>query len=306
LYDADPVTNGEAETTSTAPDFEGVPIAEASRQLGIPMPTLRSWERRYAMPATVRGLGKHRRYTEQELQGLRLMRDEIARGKRAGLAAQSVRELMGLTGDAADFITAILSAAERHDPMSVRDQLAKAHATLGLAACLDEVLLPAMQQVGLWWETGRCDIDTEHLSTEAARGWLESLNDFAPPPSRPTTIVLACGPTDLHTVGLEALAVLLRYRQWPCRMLGARTSVPALTAAVAASGAGAVVVVSHLNNGRKRAIQAVHAANNLGVEVFYAGNAFNSARSRRNLPGTYLGSRLDGACELITRQLAAD
>ena len=116
--------------------------------------------------------------------------------------------------------------------------------------------------------------------------------------------MLACGPTDLHTIGLEAVCVLLRYEGWSCRLLGARTSVPALGAAIHATGAGAVVIVSHLNSGRARAVQSLLAADRAGVTVFYAGNAFTSPRSRRNLPGSYLGTRLQEASEIIETGLA--
>lgn len=263
------------------------------------MPTLRSWELRYNMPATVRGTGKHRRYSADELHGLRLMRDEIARGTRASLAAQSVRNVLGLTGAAADFVTDILDASQRSDPTAVRAHLNRAHATLGLAACLDDVLMPAMKQVGLWWQSGRCDVEQEHLTTEAARAWLETLMAYAPQPASPTPIVLACGPTDLHTIGLEAMAILLRYQERSCRLLGARTSVEALTTAIEASSARTVILASHLNTGRLHAIRSLRAAHDLGVQVYYAGNAFTSPRNRRGLPGTYLGLRLDDACTLI-------
>jgi methanogenic corrinoid protein MtbC1 len=269
------------------------------------MTTLRSWELRYNIPERVRTAGTHRRYSPAELHALRLMRDEIARGTRASLAAKSVRELLGVSGAAADFVDDILAASERSDPAAVRDHLSRAHAALGLPVCLDDVLLPAMKQVGLWWQTGRCDVEQEHLTTEVARAWMEALVACAPEPASHTPIVLACGPTDLHTIGLEAMATLLRYRRWACRSLGARTSVPALTTAVRATGARAVVVVSHLNTGRKRAVQSLRATTDLGTAVFYAGNAFSSPRSRRNLPGTYLGGRLDDACDLIDSTLTS-
>jgi hypothetical protein len=284
--------------------YPGLPIAEVSRQLGVPMPTLRSWELRYGIPPTDRTFGKHRRYSASELHTLRLMRDEIARGKRASLAADAVRDLLGIAGPAGDLITAILAASERADPVAVRTLLGDAHAALGLGPCLDEVLLPAMQQVGLWWQTGRCTVEDEHLTTEAARSWLETLSSSAPEPSRTTPIVLACGPTDLHTIGLEALCVMLRHERWSCRLLGARTAVPALAAAVRATRAGAVVIVSHLSSGRARAVQSMRAADRAGVRVFYAGNAFSSPRSRRSVPGLFLGTRLQGACDLIETELA--
>jgi DNA-binding transcriptional MerR regulator len=280
----------------------GVSIAEVSRRLGVPMPTLRSWELRYNIPARTREVGKHRRYSADELHSLRLMRDEIARGTRASLAAQSVRNLLGLTGPAADFVADILEASQRSDPAAVRAHLIRAHTDLGLATCLDDVLMPAMQQVGLWWQNGRCDVEQEHLTTEAARAWLETLMAYAPQPAGPVPIVLACGPTDLHTIGLEAMAILLRHRQRSCRLLGARTSVEALSTAIEASSARTVVIVSHLNTGRLRAIDSLRAAEDLGVQVYYAGNAFSSPRNRRGLPGTYLGLRLKDACTLIVRR----
>ena len=183
------------ERDAPAGSFPGLPIAEVSRQLGVPMPTLRSWELRYGIPATVRTTGRHRRYTPSELHALRLMRDEIARGRRASLAADAVRELLGITGPAAAHIAAILDASERSDPVAVRAHLDEAHHALGLGPCLDDVLLPAMQQVGLWWQTGRCTVEDEHLTTEAARAWLEALNSSAPAPARTPSLVLACGPT---------------------------------------------------------------------------------------------------------------
>ena len=89
------------------------PITEASRLLSIPMPTLRSWELRYGIPGGSREPGRHRRYTDQELHALRLMRDEIARGRRAGAAAQTVRSLLGRSGPAGELIEQALAASER-------------------------------------------------------------------------------------------------------------------------------------------------------------------------------------------------
>lgn len=270
-----------------------------SRALGVPISTLRSWERRYDMPALVRAPGRHRRYTPANLHEMRLMRDEIARGQHASLAAKSVHDLLALTGPAAEAVAAILTAAQQGDSLAIHTHLDRARDELGLPSCLDDVLLPAMRQIGLWWAVGRCDIKQEHLATEAARAWLEMLLAHAPPPEPTNPIVLACGPTDLHTIGLEALTVLLRYRRRGCRLLGARTDTAALLLAIAASAASAVVIVSHLSSARQRAIASIRACQATGTPVFYAGNAFTTPRSRRTLPGTYLGTRLDHALHLI-------
>lgn len=286
-----------------ADDARGVPIAEVALILGVPMPTLRSWELRYGIPTLTRGMGQHRRYLPQEVHALRLMRDEISRGQQASLAAASVREVLGIDGEEGALIHRILAASERLDAAAIRVLLDEASRTLGLKDCVDDVVLPAMRQIGVWWTVGQCDFDQERLTTEAIRGWLDRRSAFAPPPDRPQPILLACGPSDLHTIGLEAMAMLLREDGWACRVLGARTPTPTLAAAAAATAALAVVVVSHLSTGRIRAIASMEAVRQLHVPVFYAGNAFTATRSRRGVPGIYLGPSIGGACELISGAL---
>ena len=161
-----------------------------------------------------------------------------------------------------------------------------------------------MQQVGLWWQTGRCTVEDEHLTTEAARAWLENLSSSAPAPARTAPIVLACGPTDLHTIGLEALCVLLRHERLElsaprCADLRARPGHG--RARLLGRGRRDRVPPQHRPGTRGR----VHArSRSCGVKVFYAGNAFSAPRTRRNLPGRFLGTRLQEACELIEAELA--
>lgn len=285
-------------------DPRGVPIKDVALILGVPMPTLRSWELRYGIPALSRGPGQHRRYLPDEVNALRLMRDEIARGQQAAVAAQSVRRLLGGQGPAQELIHQILGAAERLDPSSIRDRLDEATETLGLAVCIDDVLLPAMRQIGVWWAVGHCDVVQERMATEAVRAWLDRRSAFAPPPTRPRSILLACGPSDLHTIGLESTAVLLRYEGWPCRVLGAKTSTATLATAARATAVAGVVVVSHLATGRRRGIESIRAVSELGIEVFYAGNAFSTQRSRRGVPGRFLGGSITDACAELTQALA--
>lgn len=282
----------------------GLAIAEVSRLLGLPAPTLRSWERRYGIPATARSVGGHRRYTDEALHQLRLMRDEIARGRSAAAAAESVRLLLRdqdlvATGHVRD----LLAASERLDPAGVRSVLDAARDDLGIAAAIDAVMFPTMRQIGGWWETGRCDIAQEHLTTEAARGWLSRLGASAPAPVRHYPIVIACGPRDLHTLGGEALAVLLAYSGHSCRMLGARTPAKTLVTAVQATSAAAAVVISHLASGRRPAADAIRAVGDTGCPVFYAGNALAHPRSRSGLPGIYLGENIALAAARIDEAL---
>ncbi len=284
-------------------DARGVTIGEASRVLGVPMPTLRSWELRYGMPGISRARGRHRRYLPAEIHAIRLMRDEIARGQPAGVAAATVREVLGIGGRAGELIALLLADSKRLDPAGVRSRLDEAAEALGLSGCVDDVLLPAMRQVGVWWEMGHCDIAQERMTTEAVRAWLDRRSAFAPAPSRSRPILLACGPRDLHTIGLESMALLLRYEGWPCRVLGAHVPTVSVVAAAKATDAAAVVIVSHLATGRRKAVESIEAVDAEGVTVFYAGNSFAVARSRSSIPGIYLGTRIEDARAVVVETL---
>jgi len=199
----------------------------------------------------------------------------------------------------AAFVREIVVACADFDPTRVRDGLNLAVDALTLGACVDDVLFPALREIGLLWQHGHLDLEAERLSSEAVRGWLEALALQAPEPTDAAPVILACGPADRHSIGLEALGVLLRRQRRRCRFLGSRTSVQTLTTAIEANPPSGVVIVSHLEANRVGATQALRAAAAMGPAVFYAGHGFASVQVRRNVPGTYLDMTLQAACALI-------
>jgi len=160
-----------------------------------------------------------------------------------------------------------------------------------------------MRQVGVAWQTGRCDISQEHLVTHAARGWLRKILAAGPDPWQPHTIVLSCGPADLHTLGLEAVEVLLAQRGWQSHLLGGRIPPAVLTAAITRTGAAATIVVSHIATHRRATVAALRAADRTGTRLFYAGNAFLSPAARKDVPGRYLGEDVVNAVDTVSEAL---
>lgn len=289
-----------AHDVAAGPD--GPAISQVSELLGVPAPTLRSWERRYGIPTVPRSRGGHRRYAEDQLVQLRLMRDEISRGKRAAEAALAVRLLLDRDNPDRARIDAVMEAVELRDASTIKLVLDGSLLEIGLAATIDAVLMPTLRQAGAWWERGRCDQSQEHLLTETAREWLARAR-MAPVHPDEMPVLLSCGPQDLHTLGLEALAALLAENQRACRVLCGPTSETALVAAARTAGAAAVVVVSQLRSHRRSAIASVRAVEAAGYPVFFAGNAFALATERRDIPGTYLGDAFTTACATLLESL---
>lgn len=277
-------------------------MQEASQALNVPAPTIRSWERRYGVPVADRSRGGHRRYTGDQLDRLRLMRDLIAQGRRPVDAATQVKA--GLPTSPGPLVEAFLQGACELAPDSIGHVLEVARANLGLDRTVDEVLLPAMRRVGEWWHAGRIDVAHEHLATHATRAWLATLaptDQLRPEPP----IILGCGPSDHHTLALEAMAALLRSRHWDCRLLGARTPVESLRRAVRETDAAAVVLVCHLAAGRAAAVEALRRVERPGTQLFYAGGSFATRGARRRVPGRYLGTHLARAADLVTDVVVA-
>ena len=290
----DDATDGESR------ESDELTIQQASAALDVPAPTIRSWERRYGVPVVDRSSGGHRRFTADQLERLRSMRDLIAGGRRPGEAAALVRA--GHSAGPGPLVEAFLQGTRELASDRITRTLEVAGETLGLDRTVDEVLMPAMRQIGELWHAGRLDVAHEHLAANATQVWLAA---WAPPGALRLgpPIVLSCGPLDHHTLGLEAIGALLRQRLWDCRMLGARTPVGSLVQAIEATGAAAAVVTCQMTTGRPAAVEALRNIEPTGAHLFYAGGAFGTPRGREGVPGRYLGTNLAQAADLMTEAL---
>jgi DNA-binding transcriptional MerR regulator len=287
-------------TSSSRDQADGMRIATVSKLLAIPVPTIRSWERRYEFPAPPRTDGLHRRYGEIDIEQLRAVRDLVIKGHATREAVALVRSAVAARSVDTHPTGPVVEAALALDPTRLRAALDASAERLGVEDTIRRAVLPAMQEIGSRWATGRCDVEHEHLATEGVRNWLARQAFLAPPPFRPHPIVLACGPKDLHTIGLEAFAVLLARRGWPCRVLGAITPTDALVSAVGALRAVGAVVTAQRGVTRGSAIETISAvAASPGVRAFYAGDAFAAPAARKGIRGIYLGEDLVDAVRVL-------
>lgn len=273
-------------------------VSAVSLLLGVPVPTIRSWERRYGFPQPKRTSGAHRRYGFREVDQLRALRDEIASGRPASEAVDSVRGRSRTVGEE-DRVRSIVEAGLAYDVRTIRTHLEQSALELGLDAAVETVVLPVLREIGTLWQSGRCQVAQEHLSSQEIRAWLsQRLAGFVPPSNAPS-VLLACGPRDLHSIGLEAFFVMLTRRGLACRLLGAQTPASSLVAAVESTHPDAVIVTSHLSTNRRQAVEALRAVEDLPVRLFYAGNAFTGETMRRGIPGRYLGRELAAAADVV-------
>jgi DNA-binding transcriptional MerR regulator len=275
----------------------GLGIAEVSAQLAVPAPTLRSWERRYSLPVGHRTAGGHRRYTPEDVLVLQRLRDEIALGRPPAAAAAFAVE--SVQAPATVLVEELIAGALELDSLRVIASLDRARMLLGLDSAVDEVLMPAMRELGQGWSEGRYDVAHEHLASGAVQQWLRQVGSSAPDATSSGAVLLACALRESHTLALDALTVLLGQRGVDCRSLGARTPIASLLLAVRETEAVAVVLVSHVAEARPAAVAALEVLAATPAAVFYAGGSFSSERARAGLPGTYLDTHLATAADQV-------
>ena len=253
------------------------------------------------------------RFGELVSQERRQALSEAARSVGGGAAIGKNRMAQAAAGgdqaSAAQHIRRVLRAAEDLDPLGIQAELDRAAKVLGLARCVDDIVQPAMRQLHQLLATGQYDEAQDRMAAEAVRAWLNHRAAFAPAPQEIGPILLACGPRDRDTIALESLALLLRFQRWPCRVLGARVPTFTLTIAAQAADAAGVVVISTESRNQRQAIVSLQAVDELGIPVFFAGNAFESEHPRTELAGAVSGdhaSRVRLATLLIEHAVRPD
>jgi DNA-binding transcriptional MerR regulator len=66
-------------------------IGEISLATGVPIATLRDWDRRHGLSPSQRTIGNHRRYTESDADLVVRVRDLVGQGRRLGASVSQAR-----------------------------------------------------------------------------------------------------------------------------------------------------------------------------------------------------------------------
>ncbi len=219
-------------------------IGEFARRVAVSPELLRAWEARYGLLQPIRSGGGFRLYTAQDGERVARMKAGLDEGLSAAEAARralaQARPPDGLLEDAQ---RRLLSAARIYDEPALHAILDEALAGFALETVLQELILPALREVGAQWERGDLEIGQEHFASNLVRERLLGLARLWGRGSGPLAI-LACAPGERHDIGLIAFGLVLRSHGWRILFLGADTPVETLERTAASNPARLVVVAS--------------------------------------------------------------
>ena len=146
-------------------------IGAVSRATGIPVNTLRTWERRYKFPNAQRSDGGQRLYSPDVVPHLNLINLALQKGFRPkqvmSLDLASLQELVGKNTPPKpteeDEVQLWVDAARRLDGDFLDASFHMSSSQLGLQGFVIEKLVPFIQELGNSWIEGKIQIFHEHF-----------------------------------------------------------------------------------------------------------------------------------------------
>lgn len=214
-------------------------IGAVSAATGIPVETIRTWERRYGFPKAERKPSGHRVYGLSAVPRLRRVAEAIARGHRAAeVVAASEAALEALLGVPMPEVAATTAPTVPFEPDSADDLLAAVRqfdserlkrafvrdwARLGPIQFLEQRAAPFLTAVGEAWAGGQLDIRHEHFGSSCLGDFLRTVRLPLDERARGPIVALATLPGESHSLGLQMASVVLALAGWRVLFLGAET-----------------------------------------------------------------------------------
>jgi|SRR5579872_2056696 len=213
----------------SAPDIPLYNIQAVAAATGVPTITLRSWERRYGVPAPRRDPKGYRLYSERDIEVVRWLREQVRHGVGISRAVNVFRALRTAedttrehqTFDPRDLRHRLLEDIFRLDEAGILTTITEVLAVMPVEDAVLEIFQATLYDVDESWAAGDLSVTCEHFAANIIRGALIQLLRLAPRPVRPERLIVGCGPGELHDIGALTVALLLRRRGFGVVFVGA-------------------------------------------------------------------------------------
>ncbi len=219
-------------------------IGTLSSVTGVPVDTLRTWERRYGFPAPIaRTEGSHRRYSADTITVVQLIVRALELGHRpsavVGRDSEELRRLIGPRfqdsssrpksppGDP-HIVERWVELTRELDGEGLTSEFHLCLAEMAAIDFLERRMAPYLAEIGERWARGELRVSQEHFASEQAREFLSTqwrrLAERVRGPGH-ASVVLATPPGEQHVLGLHMAAWVVARANARVVFLGADTPV---------------------------------------------------------------------------------
>lgn len=250
-------------------------VGAVARRVGVPVATLRSWNRRYGIGPQRHRPGEHRSYTSTDLAMVTRMVELVRAGASPGSAARAARAVAEPAPRRGD-VRPVLAAAERMDVARLLTLLSAHVAHHGVGDTWNLLCRPAFAEIVDRQRCGEGYIEVEHLlswaSTTSLHRAVPAVADAAGEPR----IMLACTAGEQHVLPLEVLRAALAECGTAALLLGASVPPEALERALSRRRRLAAVVLWSQSPGTA-SLESLRVATAGAGSVFVAGPGWEHA-----------------------------
>lgn len=225
-------------------------IGAVSRATGIPVNTLRTWERRYNFPVADRSQGGQRLYSPSIVAHLNLINQALQSGMRpkqvVGIPLEELKALLGTSlppkpterNEVQDWV----DAARRLDGAYLDSCFQTSVSQLGVQKFLTDKIAPFIYELGESWASGKIQIFHEHFASERIHDFLTTiwrpLSDRAKGP----IVICAALPGENHFLGLHMAATIMALYGFRIIFLGPKTPLQDIQECSWQSSASTIVI----------------------------------------------------------------
>ena len=282
----------------------GITVSEVAHRLGVAPATLRTWDRRYGLGPSSHEAGEHRRYSDEDLARLAVMRRLVISGvppAHAATVAKSSPISVDQPPPLPEFqnreeaVTAMVRALEGIDSAFVESLIRREILSSGVVATWNEILVPALILVGRLWEETGSGIEIEHLFTEIVKRVMRDCVNELESPRNSKPILLASVGEEHHCLAIHALAAALAEENVATHFLGARTPVEALTEIIRKSHPPVVFLWAQLRKNADYSALTALPALRPAPRLILGGPGWDVERAS----GATMVTNLHQACELV-------
>jgi methanogenic corrinoid protein MtbC1 len=237
-------------------------IGALSTATGIPIDTIRTWERRYGFPVPERKPSGHRVYPLAVVPRLRRAAQAIAQGHRAAeVVPASERALEALldsfppptsaplpleagklSSQSGACVEDLVTAARHFDAPRLRHLLEAEWARMGPLQFMEHLAAPFLTVVGDGWAKGELDVRHEHFASGVVGDFLRAVRAPLEDRANGPVAALATLPNEQHGLGLHLAAVVFALCGWRPLVLGVDTPVEQIAALAREATLGAVAL----------------------------------------------------------------
>jgi len=266
-------------TSAPGAGIEGglLTIGALSTATGIPVDTIRTWERRYGYPLPERKPSGHRVYSLSTVPRLRRVAQAIARGHRAAEvlpATESALEVLlaslppaitepavarGAPGESGMLMPADATEAlgwiRGFDAERLKRWFQTDWARLGPLQFLEYRAAAFLRAVGEAWAAKELEVRHEHFASAVLGDFLRSVRQPLDDRARGPIAALATLPGELHGLGLEMAALVFALAEWRPLILGVDTPIEQVAALTREVSIAAVALSCVQPQGSRRAAQ---------------------------------------------------